>query len=113
MLARRTDGGSGIVVPTGRGKLNVTAWIVPDGDAMRARVRSNADAWAETTPSSRSPLVNGIATSMKAVRPKEASPTPFGPERNATIPCTHAKLRNTHAVPPNGSVCPLLTLQTR
>src|SRR5262245_59744659 len=49
----RTAGGSGIVVPIGRGKLKVAAWIVPNGDAMRAaRVRSNADAWAETTPSS-------------------------------------------------------------
>jgi hypothetical protein len=34
-LASRTMGDSGIVVPTGRGRLKVAAWIVPNGEAIR------------------------------------------------------------------------------
>jgi hypothetical protein len=33
-LASRTIGASGIMVPIGRGMLNVAAWIVPNGEAI-------------------------------------------------------------------------------
>jgi hypothetical protein len=44
-LANRMGGGSGISVPTGRGRLKVAAWMVPNGEASAARARCVASEW--------------------------------------------------------------------